>query len=49
MAEESDAALEISSDQESGIDRDDTKESIDQSTSESLPSGSSTLISLLDH
>ena len=31
MAEESDEALEISSNEESGTDRDDTKESMDQS------------------
>ena len=48
MAEESDEALEISSNEESGTDRDDTKESMDQSTSESLQSGSPTVISLLD-
>ena len=48
MAEESDEALEISSHEESGTDRDDTKESMDQSTSESLQSGSLTIISLLD-
>ena len=47
-AEESDEALEISSNEESGTDRDDTKESMDQSTSESLQSGSPTVISLLD-
>ena len=47
MAEES-GEVEISSNEESGTDRDDTKESIDQSTSESLQSGSSTVISLLD-
>ena len=45
MAEESDEALEISSNEESGTDRDDTKESMDQSTSESLQSGSPTVIS----
>ena len=33
---------------ESDTDRDDTKESMDQSTSESLQSGSPTVISLLD-
>ena len=49
MAEESDEALEISSNEESGTDRDDTKESIGQSTSELLQSGSPTVISLLDH
>ena len=48
MAEESDEALEISNNEESGTDRDDTKESMDQSTSESLQSGSPTVISLLD-
>ena len=48
MAEESDEALEISSNEESGTDRDDIKESMDQSTSESLQSGSPTVISLLD-
>ena len=48
MAEESDEALEISSNEESGTDRDDTKESLDHSTSESLQSGSPTVISLLD-
>ena len=48
MAEESDEALEISSNEESGTDRDDTKESMDQSTSESLQSGSPNVISLLD-
>ena len=48
MAEGSDEALEISSNEESGTDRDDTKESIDQSTSESLQSGYPTVISLLD-
>ena len=48
MAEESDEALEISSNEESGTDRDDTKESMDQSTSESLQSGSPIAISLLD-
>ena len=48
MAEESDEALEISSKEESGTDRDDTKESMDQSISESLQSGSPTVISLLD-
>ena len=47
MAEESDEALEISSNEESGTDRDDTKERMDQSTSESLQSGSPTVISLL--
>ena len=46
MAEESDEVLEISSNEESGTDRDDTKESMDQSTSESLQSP--TVISLLD-
>ena len=46
MAEESDEALEISSNEESGTDRDVTKESMDQSTSESLQSGSPTVISL---
>ena len=40
MAEESDEALEISSNEESGTDRDDTKENMDQSTSKSLQSGS---------
>ena len=45
MAEESDEALEISSNEESG--RDDVKESMDQSTLESLQSGSPT-VSLLD-
>ena len=49
MAEESDEALEISSNEESGTDRDDTKESMDQSISELLQSGSPTVISLLDH
>ena len=49
MAEESDEALEISSYEESGTDRDDTKESMDQSTSESLQSGSLTVISMLDY
>ena len=48
MAEETDEALEISSNEESGTDRDDAKESMDQSTSESLQSGSPTVISLLD-
>ena len=48
MAEESDEALEISSNEESGTDRDDTKVSMDQSTSELLQSGSPTAISLLD-
>ena len=48
MAEESDKALEISSNEESGTDRDDTKESMDQSTSVSLQSGFPTVISLLD-
>ena len=48
MAQESDEALEISSNEESGIDRDDTKENMNQSTSESLQSGSPTVISLLD-
>ena len=48
MAEESDEALEISSNEESGTDRDDTEESMDQSTSESQQSGSPTVISLLD-
>ena len=48
MAEESDEPLEISSNEESGTDRDDTKESMDQATSESLQSGSPTVISLLD-
>ena len=48
MAEESDEALEISSNEESGTDRDDTKESMDQSTSESIQSGGLTVISLLD-
>ena len=48
MAEETDEALEISGNEESGTDRDDTKESMDQSTSESLQSGSPTVISLLD-
>ena len=33
---------------ESGTDRDDTKQNMDQSTSESLQSGSPTVISLLD-
>ena len=47
MAEESDEALEISSNEESGTDRDDAKESMDKSTSESLQSGSPTVISLL--
>ena len=47
MAEESDEPLEISSNEES-TDRDDTKESMDQATSESLQSGSPTVISLLD-
>ena len=37
-----------SSNEESGTDRDDTKESMDQSTSESLQSGCPTVISLLD-
>ena len=46
MAEESDKALEILSNEESGTDRDDTKESMDQSTSESLQSGSPTVIFL---
>ena len=49
MAEESDEALEISSNEESGTDREDTKESMDQSTSELLQSGSFTVILLLDH
>ena len=49
MAEESDEALEISSNEESGTDRDDTKESMDQSTSKLLQSGSPTVISLLNH
>ena len=44
MAEESDEALEISSNEEFGTNRDDTKESMDQSTSESLQSGSPTVI-----
>ena len=48
MAEESDEALEISSNEESGTDRDDTKQSMDQSTSELLQFGSPTVISLLD-
>ena len=48
MAEESDEELEISSNEESGTDRDDTKESTNQSPSESLQSGSPTVISLLD-
>ena len=48
MAEESDEALEISSNEESCTNRDDTKESMDQSTSVSLQSGSPTVISLLD-
>ena len=48
MAEESDEALQISSNEESGTDIDDTKESMDQSTSEPLQSGSPTVISLLD-
>ena len=48
MAEESDEVLEISSNEESGADRDDTKESMDQSTSESLQSASPTVNSLLD-
>ena len=48
MAEESDEALEISSNEESGSDRNYTKESMDRSTSESLQSGSLTIISLLD-
>ena len=48
MAEESDEVLEISSNEESGTDRDATKESMDKSTSESLQSGSPTFISLLD-
>ena len=48
MAEESDEALEISSNEESGTDRDDTKESMDQSTSALLQSGSPNVISLLD-
>ena len=48
MTEETDEALEISSNEESGTDRDDTKESKDQSTSELLQSGSPTVISLLD-
>ena len=48
MAEEGDEALEISSNEESGTDRDDTKESMDQSTSESIQSGSPTVISLLN-
>ena len=48
MAEESDEALEISSNEESGADRDDTKESMDQSTSESLQSCCPIVISLLD-
>ena len=47
MAEETDEALEISSNEES-TDRDDTKESMDQSTSELLQFGSPTVISLLD-
>ena len=47
MAEESDEALEISSNEECDTDIDDTNESMDQSTSESLQSGSSTVISLL--
>ena len=34
MAEESDEALEVSSIEESGADRDDAKESMDQSTSD---------------
>ena len=49
MAEESDEALEMSSNEKSCTDRDDTKESMDQSTSESLQSGSPTVIFLLDH
>ena len=48
MAEESDEALEISSNEESGTDRCYTKESMDQSTSKSLQSCSPTVISLLD-
>ena len=48
MAEEGDEALEISSNEESGTDRDDTKESMDQSTSESPQSGSPTVISMLN-
>ena len=48
MAEECDEALEISSNEECGTDIDDTNESMDQSTSESLQSGSFTVISLLD-
>ena len=44
----SNEALEISSNEKSGTDRDDTKESMDQSTSESLQSGFRTVISLLD-
>ena len=48
MAEESDEALEISSNEESDTDRHDAKERMDQSTSESLQSGSPTVISLLD-
>ena len=48
MAEESDEALQISSKEESGTDRDDTKESMDQSTSELLHSGCPTVISLLN-
>ena len=48
MVDESDEALEISSNEESGTDRDNTKESMDQSSSKSLQSGSPTDISLLD-
>ena len=48
MAEESDEALELSNNEESGTERDDTKESMYQSTSESLQSGFPTVISLLD-
>ena len=48
MADETDEALEMSINEESGTDRDDTKESMDQSTSESLQSGSPTVIHLLN-
>ena len=48
MAEESDEALELSNNEESGTERDDTKESMYQSTSELLQSCSPTVISLLD-
>jgi len=45
MAEKSNEALEISSYEESGTDKDDTKDSMDQW----LQSGFLTIFSLLDH